>query len=400
MRSFRTLDDVEVSGKRVLVRVDLNVPFSEGEVSDTSRIESVAPTLLELAEKGAKVIVLSHFGRPKGRVTPAMSLEPVVPHLRAALGGREIAFAADCIGADAQRVVDGLGAGEVALLENTRFHAGEEKNDGAFAAALAELGELYVNDAFSAAHRAHASTTGLAMLLPAAAGRLMAGELAALESVLLTPERPVMAVVGGAKVSTKIDLLTNLVERVDVLAIGGAMANTFLHATGIDVGASLAEKDLRATADAISAKAREAGCLLLLPSDGVVAREFVSGAASEICAIDAIPENGMILDLGPDTIAAIEKAIQAAHTLVWNGPLGAFEIPPFDAATSAAARTAARATRDGGLLSVAGGGDTVAALRHAGVTADFSYVSMAGGAFLEWLEGKALPGVEALKDQH
>jgi len=400
MRSFRTLDDIEVSGKRVLVRVDLNVPFSEGEVSDTSRIESIAPTLLELADKGAQVIVLSHFGRPKGRVTPAMSLEPVVSHLSAALGGYEIAFAIDCIGAEAWRVVDSLGAGDVALLENTRFHAGEERNDGAFAAALAELGELYVNDAFSAAHRAHASTTGLAMLLPAAAGRLMAGELAALESVLLTPEHPVMAVVGGAKVSTKIDLLTNLVERVDVLAIGGAMANTFLHAAGIDVGASLVEMDLRATADAIGAKARETSCRLLLPSDGVVAREFVSGAASEICAIGAIPEDGMILDLGPDTVAAIKEAIQAAHTLVWNGPLGAFEIPPFDAATSAVARTAAAETKAGGLLSVAGGGDTVAALQHAGVTADFSYVSMAGGAFFEWLEGKALPGVEALKDQH
>ena len=400
MRSFRTLDDIEVSGKRVLVRVDLNVPFSEGKVSDTSRIESIAPTLLELADKGARVIVLSHFGRPKGRVTPAMSLETVVPHLSAALGGCEIVFAADCIGAEARRVVDSLSAGDIALLENTRFHAGEERNDDAFAASLAELGELYVNDAFSAAHRAHASTTGLAMLLPAAVGRLMAGELAALESVLLTPKRPTMAVVGGAKVSTKIDLLTNLVERVDVLAIGGAMANTFLHAASINIGASLAEKDLRGTADTISAKARETGCRLLLPSDGVVAHEFVRGAASKICAIDAIPEDGMILDLGPDTVAEIKEAIQAAQTLVWNGPLGAFEIPPFDAATSTAARTAAAATKAGGLLSVAGGGDTVAALHHAGVTADFSYVSMAGGAFLEWLEGKILPGVEALKDQH
>ncbi len=400
MRSFRTLDDIKVSGKRVLVRVDLNVPFSVGEISDTSRIESIAPTLLELADKGARVIVLSHFGRPKGRVTPAMSLEPVVPHLSSALGGSEIAFAPDCIGAEARRVVDSLGAGDIALLENTRFHAGEERNDAAFAVAMAELGELYVNDAFSAAHRAHASTTGLAMLLPAAAGRLMASELAALESVLLTPKRPVMAVVGGAKVSTKIDLLNNLVERVDVLAIGGAMANTFLHAAGINVGASLAEKDLRATANAISAKARETCCRLLLPSDGVVAREFVSGAASEICAIDAIPEDGMILDLGPDTVATIKEAIQAAHTLVWNGPLGAFETPPFDAATSATAITAAAETKAGGLLSIAGGGDTVAALHRAGVTADFSYVSMAGGAFFEWLEGKTLPGVEALKDQH
>ena len=400
MSSFRTLDDIEVGGKRVLVRADLNVPFSEGEVSDTSRIESVAPTLLELAEKGAHVIVLSHFGRPKGRAVPAMSLEPVAPHLSAALGGRDVAFAGDCIGPEARRVVESLRAGDVALLENTRFHAGEEANHGAFASALAELGELYVNDAFSAAHRAHASTTGLAVLLPAVAGRLMARELAALESVLLTPERPVMAVVGGAKVSSKIDLLHNLIERVDVLAIGGAMANTFLHAAGIDVGASLTEKELRETADNISAKAVAGGCRLLLPSDAVVAREFVTGAASEVCDVDAIPKDGMILDLGPKSVAAIEEAIQAARTLVWNGPLGAFEIPPFDAATSAAARAAARATKAGGLLSVAGGGDTVAALRHAGVTADFSYVSMAGGAFLEWLEGKALPGVEALKDQH
>ena len=397
MKSFRTLDDFEVSGKRVLVRTDLNVPFSEGEVSDTSRIESVAPTLLELAEKGARVIVLSHFGRPKGRAVPAMSLEPVTPHLSAALGGRDVAFAPNCVGPEARCVVQDLGAGDVALLENTRFHAGEETNDGAFAAALAELGELYVNDAFSAAHRAHASTTGLARLLPAAAGRLMERELAALESALLTPERPVMAVVGGAKVSSKIELLLNLIERVDVLAIGGAMANTFLHAAGIDVGASLTEKDLRATVENISTKAAQTGCRLMLPSDGVIAREFVTGAASGVCAIDAIPEDGMILDLGPKTVAAIEDAIQAARTLVWNGPLGAFEIPPFDAATSAAAQAAARATRYGRLLSVAGGGDTVAALRHAGVTEDFSYVSMAGGAFLEWLEGKALPGIEALK---
>ncbi|MDP7642493.1 MAG: phosphoglycerate kinase [Alphaproteobacteria bacterium] len=376
MSDFRKLDDLDVSGRKVLVRVDLNVPLSEGEVSDASRIESVAPTLVELAEKGARVIVLSHFGRPKGRAVPAMSLKPIAPHLSAALGGRAVAFAPDCIGAEARAVVEALDDGEVALLENTRFHAGEEANDAAFAAALAELGELFVNDAFSAAHRAHASTTGVARLLPSAAGRLMAGELAALESVLLSPERPLMAVVGGA------------------------MANTFLDAEGADVGKSLSEKELRETATSIAGKAGQCGCRLLLPNDGVVARQFVSGAASEICAIDAIPEDGMILDLGPKTVAAIEDAMRAAQSLVWNGPLGAFEIAPFDAATNAAARTAAACTRDGGLLSVAGGGDTVAALRHAGVTADFSYVSMAGGAFLEWLEGKALPGVEALKDQH
>ncbi|MEE8173464.1 MAG: phosphoglycerate kinase [Alphaproteobacteria bacterium] len=400
MSAFRTLDDFDVSGKKVLVRVDLNVPLRQGDVSDTSRIESVVPTLLELAEKGARVIVLSHFGRPKGRAVAAMSLKPIAPHLSAALGGRDVAFAPDCIGREARRVVDSLSAGDVALLENTRFHAGEENNDIAFSTALAELGEIFVNDAFSAAHRAHASTAGVARHLPSCAGRLMQGELAALESVLLTPRRPLMAMVGGAKVSTKIDLLVNLIERVDVLAIGGAMANTFLHAGGVDVGASLSEKELTETARSVSDKAAKSGCRLLLPSDGVVAREFVQGAASEICAIDAIPEDGMILDLGPSTVRTIEEAIRAARTLVWNGPLGAFEIAPFDAATNAAARAAARATKDGRLLSVAGGGDTVAALRHAGVTADFSYVSMAGGAFLEWLEGKALPGVEALNDQY
>ena len=398
MGALKTLDDLDVGGKKVLVRVDLNVPLQDGEVSDASRIESVAPTLAELAEKGARVIALSHFGRPKGRVVPAMSLAPIAPHLSAALDGRAIAFAADCIGEEAHRVVESLGDGDVALLENTRFLAGEEANDGDFAAALAELADLYVNDAFSAAHRAHASTAGVAALLPAAAGRLMARELNTLESVLTTPERPVMAVVGGAKVSTKIDLLTNLIERVNMLAIGGAMANTFLDAGGANVGASLTEKDHLETARNIHRKAEESGCSLILPSDGVVAREFVSGAPSEVCATGAIPENGMILDLGPDSVAAIEAAIRAARTLVWNGPLGAFEIPPFDAATNASAETAAACTKAGALLSVAGGGDTVAALRHAGVTADFSYVSMAGGAFLEWLEGKALPGVEALKD--
>ncbi len=400
MSAFRTLDDLDVGGKKILVRVDLNVPIAEDEVSDTSRIDNVAPTLVELAEKGAKVIVLSHFGRPKGRVVPAMSLAPLAPYLSTALGGRTVAFVPDCIGDEARRVVDALGDGDVALLENTRFHPGEEKNDPEFAAALAALGDIYVNDAFSAAHRAHASTTGVADLLPNAAGRLMQGELEALESALLTPEHPVVAVVGGAKVSSKIDLLVNLIERVDVLVIGGGMANTFLHAGGIDVGASLCEKDLFETANKVVEKAAAAGgCRLLLPSDGVVAREFVHDAASEIFPINEIPADGMILDLGPETVAAIEAAIGAARTVVWNGPLGAFEIPPFDAATSAAARAAAACTRDGRLLSVAGGGDTVAALRHAGVTADFSYISMAGGAFLEWLEGKALPGVEALKDQ-
>jgi len=399
MGGFRNLEDLYVSGKKVLVRVDLNVPLADGEVSDTSRIKKVAPTLLELAEKGAQVIVLSHFGRPKGRISPAMSLAPLVPYLSKALGGRVVAFAPDCIGAEAEKVVAGLSDGDVALLENTRFHSGEEKNDPEFTAALAALGDLFVNDAFSASHRAHASTTGLAQLLPNAAGRLMQGELEALESALLAPKHPVMAVVGGAKVSTKIDLLVNLIERVDMLVIGGGMANTFLHAEGIDIGASLCEKDLFETANKVRKKAAACACRLLLPSDGVVAREFMHGAASEICSINEIPADGMILDLGPKTVAEIESAISAARTLVWNGPLGAFEIPPFDSATNSAARAAAARTKNGGMLSVAGGGDTVAALYHAGVSADFSYISMAGGAFLEWLEGKALPGIEALKDQ-
>ena len=399
MNALRTLDDLDVSGKKVLVRIDLNVPLQDGAVSDASRIESVAPPLTELSRKGARVIVLSHFGRPKGRVIPAMSLAPIAPHLSAALNGREIAFVADCIGEEARRVVDGLCDGDVALLENTRFHAGEETNNNEFIASLAGLADLYVNDAFSAAHRAHASTAGVATLLPSAAGRLMARELAALENVLTTPERPLMAVVGGAKVSTKIDLLTNLVQRVDLLAIGGAMANTFLDAVGLAVGASLTETDHLETARNIRRKAKECGCRLILPGDGVVTREFVSGAPNEVCVADAIPVDGMILDLGPNSVAAIEAAIREARTLVWNGPLGAFEILPFDSATNAAARTAAECTRAGNLLSVAGGGDTVAALRNAGVTTDFSYVSMAGGAFLEWLEGKTLPGVEALKDQ-
>lgn len=399
MNALKTLDDLDVGGKKVLVRVDLNVPLEYGEVSDESRIESVAPTLVELAEKGARVIILSHFGRPKGRVVPAMSLAPIAPYLSTALGGRKIAFATDCIGEAAQRVVNSLNDGDFALMENTRFHAGEEANDDKFTAALAELGDLYVNDAFSAAHRAHASTTGVAAVLPSAAGCLMAHELAALESVLTTPAQPVMAVVGGSKVSTKIDLLINLIQNVDILAIGGAMANTFLDAGGVNIGSSLTEKDHLGTARDIRSKAEKCGCQLILPRDGVVAREFVSGAPSKVCTVDSVPDDGMILDLGPLTIDAIETAIRKAKTLVWNGPLGAFEILPFDAATSAAAKVAAECTRNGTLLSVAGGGDTVASLRHAGVMADFSYVSMAGGAFLEWLEGKTLPGVEALKDQ-
>jgi len=398
MSTLRTLDNFDVNGKKILVRIDLNVPLQDGTVSDTSRIESVVPTLEELSRKGARVIALSHFGRPKGRVLKAMSLAPIVPHLSAAMNGRKIVFSADCIGEKAHHVVNNLRNGDIALLENTRFHAGEEANSNEFILALASLADFYVNDAFSAAHRAHASTTGVAALLPSAAGRLMARELSALENVLTKPERPLMAVVGGAKVSTKIDLLTNLVQYVDLLAIGGAMANTFLDSVGVAVGTSLTETGHLGTARRICHKAEECGCHLILPIDGVVAREFVSGARNEVCTTDSIPADGMILDLGPNSVAAIEGAIQEARTLVWNGPLGAFEIPPFDSATTAAAAVAAECSRAGTLLSVAGGGDTVAALQNAGVMADFSYVSMAGGAFLEWLEGKALPGVEALRN--
>jgi len=394
--TFRTLDDLDVSGETVLVRADLNVPMADGAVTDATRIERLAPTILELADKGAKVVVLSHFGRPKGRDT-SLSLAPLAPALAQALGGRPVAFAADCVGETAAKAVAELRPGAVLLLENLRFHPGEEANDPDFAEALANLGTAYVNDAFSAAHRAHASTETLARLLPSAAGRLMQAECEALAAALETPEKPVMAIVGGAKVSTKLDLLRNLVARVDVLAIGGAMANTLLHARGVAIGASLSERDMTDTARAIEAAARDAGCTLILPEDAVVARRLEAGAATETVAIDRVPADRMILDVGPATIAAVNRAADAAKTLVWNGPLGAFETKPFDAATLAVARHVAARTRSGRLMSVAGGGDTVAALSAAGVTDDLTYVSAAGGAFLEWLEGRALPGVEALR---
>ncbi len=397
MGGFRTLDDLEVAGRRVLVRVDLNVPMREGAAGDTARIDRVAPTLAELAERRARVVVVSHFGRPRGRRVPAMSLAPLADALSAALSGRAVRFAPDCTGETAQRAVASLADGEILLLENLRFHPGEEANDPAFAVSLAALADLYVGDAFSAAHRAHASTAGVAALLPSAAGRLMQAELEALERVLGTPERPLAAVVGGAKVSTKLALLANLAAKVDVLIVGGGMANTFLFARGVAVGASLLEPDLAETARAITAAAEAAGCRLLLPRDAVVAREFREGAESETVPTSAVPPDGMILDLGPGSTAEIAEALAAARTLVWNGPLGAFEIAPFDRATVAAAREAARLTEAGRLLSVAGGGDTIAALRHAGVLQSFSYVSTAGGAFLEWLEGKTLPGVAALE---
>jgi phosphoglycerate kinase len=394
-KTFRTLDDVDVKGKRVLLRVDLNVPMENGRVTDATRLERVAPTILEISDKGGKVILLAHFGRPKGR-DPKESLKPVAAALAQVIH-RSIAFAEDCIGEVAQRAVAALKDGEILCLENTRFHKEEEKNDPVFVAELAKLGDLWVNDAFSAAHRAHASTEGLGHVLPAYAGRTMQAELEALGKALEAPTKPVIAIVGGAKVSTKIDLLENLVAKVDALVIGGGMANTFLHAQGVGIGKSLAEKDLAATALRIIDKAYAANCAIILPVDAVVAFHFAAKAPSHAYGLDAIPPDGMILDVGPQSIARINAAIEDAATLVWNGPLGAFELPPFDRGTVLAARHAAERTRANKLISVAGGGDTVAALNQAGVAADFTYVSTAGGAFLEWMEGKPLPGVEVLK---
>ena len=393
--SFKTIDDLAVSGKRVLVRVDLNVPMKNGQVTDATRIERAMPTLKELAEKGARVVVLSHFGRPDGKRVPEMSLKPLVEPLSKALG-KPVAFADDCIGAAAEDAVRALKNGEVLLLENLRFHKEEEKNEAGFIDKLSALGDIYINDAFSAANRAHASTEGLANRLPAAAGRLMQAELEHLDSALGSPKKPVCAVVGGAKVSSKLDLLGNLVGKVDKLIIGGGMANTFLQAQGIHVGKSLSEKDLGATAREILGKAKAANCKVLLPVDVVVAGEFKAGAASQVVDAGACPDDQMILDVGPRTIALYEKELAECATLVWNGPLGAFEIKPFDTGTVALAQYVARLTGEKKLLSVAGGGDTVAALEAAGVADSFSYVSTAGGAFLEWMEGKTLPGVAAL----
>ncbi len=395
MATFLTLDDIDPAGKRVLLRADLNLPMKDGKVGDLTRIERLAPTIRELAERGARVVVMSHFGRPKGKPDPAFSLRPLAEPLAAAIG-RPVAFAADCVGPEAERVVARLQPGEVALLENLRFHKEEEANDPGFARRLAALGDLYVDDAFSCAHRAHASTAALAQLLPAAAGRLMQAELEALARALETPERPVAALIGGAKVSTKLDLLGFIIGKVDTLIIGGAMANTLLFAQGVAVGKSLCERDMAATARALIERAQNAKCRLVLPSDAVVARELKPGTASRTVAIDQVPEDSMILDIGPRTVAAIVGALEQSRTLVWNGPVGAFETPPFDAGTTALAREVAALTRKGRLLSVAGGGDTVAALAQAGVTEALSYVSTAGGAFLEWLEGRELPGVAAL----
>jgi phosphoglycerate kinase len=395
MAKFPTLDDIDPQGKRVLLRADLNLPVKDGVIGDRTRLLRLAPTIRELAERGGRVVIMSHFGRPNGKPNAAFSLRPLAAPLAEAIG-RPVAFADDCIGAAAAQVVAALKNGDVALLENLRFHAGEEANDQGFAQALAALGDLYVDDAFSASHRAHASTAALAHLLPAAAGRLMQEELEALARALETPQHPVAALVGGAKVSTKLDLLRFITGKVDVLIIGGAMANTLLFAQGIAVGRSLCERDLAATARGIIAAAQQAGCTLLLPVDAVVAAELKPGAESRVVPIARVPEDAMILDIGPETVQAVGARLAQCRTLVWNGPVGAFETPPFDAGTTALAKRIAALTQAGTLLSVAGGGDTVAALAHAGVGDQLSYVSTAGGAFLEWLEGRELPGVAAL----
>jgi phosphoglycerate kinase len=396
MASFRTLDALDAKGKRVLLRADLNVPVRDGAITDRTRIERLLPTIRELSDKGAKVVILSHFDRPKGKRVPEMSLRPLAEAISSVIE-RPVAFADDCIGPVAEEAVAKLADGDILLLENTRFHVGEEKNDPAVVAALAKLGDAYVNDAFSAAHRAHASTEGVAKLLPAYAGRLMEQELQALEAALGNPSRPVVAIVGGAKVSTKLDLLGNLSRKVDVLVVGGAMANTFLAAQGYDMGRSLQEAEMHDTALRILDEAKAANCEVLLPRDLVVAAEFKPQPATRTVAVDRVPADMMALDVGPETVGAIEDRLRKASTLVWNGPLGAFETPPFDAATVAVAESVAGLTQSSGLKSIAGGGDTVSALRHAGVAERMTYVSSAGGAFLEWLEGKTLPGVAALQ---
>lgn len=397
MAPYKTIDDLDVADKRVLVRVDFNVPMKDGAVTDATRIERALPTIEELSKKGAKVLLLSHFGRPKGKPDSEMSLKPVAKALADRLGG-PVEFVEDCIGDPVKKAVKTMLDGDVAVLENTRFHPGEEKNDPEFAKALAANADLYVNDAFSAAHRAHASTEGIAHLLPSAAGRAMERELDYLKAALSAPVRPMMAVVGGAKVSTKIELLLNLVGKANILAVGGGMANTFLFAKGVSVGKSLCEPDLADTAREIMDQASQKGCDIILPVDVVVAKEFKEGADREVKAANAVGADDMILDLGPETVNLIAEKIESAKTLVWNGPLGAFEIKPFDTATVEAARYAAKRVKDADLVAVAGGGDTVAALAAAGVEDGFTYVSTAGGAFLEWLEGKTLPGVAALEN--
>ncbi len=396
MSAHRTLDDVDVKGRRALVRVDLNVPMRDGVITDATRIDRIAPTIRELSEKGARVILLAHFGRPKGNPNPQMSLAPIAPAIAKSVN-RDVKFASSCIGDGAKSAINAMADGDIVLLENTRFHEGEEKNDAAFAKALAENGDIFINDAFSVSHRAHATSVGLANILPAYAGRTMEAELNALSAALTTPERPVVAVVGGAKVSTKLALLGNLVGKVDVLVIGGGMANTFLAAQGKPVGKSLCEHDMVDTALKILHTAKEQGCDIVLPSDVVVAAEFKENAPAKTISVDTVGEDDMILDVGTEALAEIAIKFEAAKTVVWNGPLGAFEIPPFNNGTFVAARHVAMLTKSGRITSVAGGGDTLAALNQAGAAKDFSYISTAGGAFLEWLEGKDLPGVKALE---
>jgi len=397
--NFKTLDDLpeELTGKKVLVRVDLNVPMDGAKVTDDTRLRAMLPTVLELSDRGAIVLLLSHFGRPKGEVRPDMSTAQLVLPIHR-LAGRSVRFIEDCQGPEAERAIATMLPGNIGVLENTRFHAGEERNDPALARAMAALGDFYVDDSFSTAHRAHASTEGITHFLPSYAGRAMEAELKALERALGNPERPVAAVVGGAKVSTKLAVLGHLVGKVDHLIIGGGMANTFLAARGVNVGTSLCEHDLTGEANAIFDRADEAGCTIHLPYDVVVAKEFAPNPPSvRTCNVHEVAPDEMILDVGPAAVEALADVLKTCRTLVWNGPLGAFETPPFDAATVALARTAAALTKEGSLVSVAGGGDTVAALNHAGVGDDFTFVSTAGGAFLEWMEGRTLPGVAALE---
>lgn len=396
MPAFRTIDQLEAKGKRVLVRADLNVPMKDGAVTDTARIDQAATTIRDLVAKGAKVVVLSHFGRPDGKRVEAMSLKQIVPALSKAVG-KPVAFADDCIGEAAEKAVGAMRDGDVLLLENTRFHAEEDKNEARFVASLAKLGDAYVNDAFSAAHRAHATTEGLAHRLAAYAGRGMQAELEALTRVLEKPQHPVVAIVGGAKVSSKLAVLENLITKVDALVIGGGMANTFLKAQGVAIGKSLHEPALLDKAREIMAAAKARGCAIVLPTDGVVAKEFKAMAACKTLPVSQTPDDGMILDIGSDSIALIASRLETAKTVVWNGPLGAFETPPFDNGTNAIARHVAMLTKVGQMVSVAGGGDTLAALAQAGAEDGFTYCSTAGGAFLEWLEGKELPGVKALE---
>jgi phosphoglycerate kinase len=394
--TFRTLQGADLKGKTALVRVDFNVPMENGVVQDDTRLRAALPTIDLLSKAGAKVVLLAHFDRPKGKRVPEMSLTPVVEPL-AKLVKKPVAWADDCIGAPAKAVIDALKPGDVALLENLRYHAGEEKNDPAFAAALAKLGDIYVNDAFSAAHRAHASTEGITKLLPAYPGLSMERELSALNAALGNPQRPVLGIVGGSKVSTKLDLLKNLVTKLDKLAIGGGMANTFLYAQGHDVGASYCEKDLAETAREIIRLAGQNNCKLFLPIDIVVAEQMAAGVPTRVRGLGSIDDHERILDAGPETVARLKRAMANSKTLIWNGPLGVFEIPPFDKGTVEAAKEAAKLAKEGKLIAVAGGGDTVSAMNHAGVAADLTFISTAGGAFLEWMEGKVLPGVEALK---